>query len=64
MQTYINLCYCMYTMVRKDKMLTFDESKLNKYVKYCTQTGRVLSRTVEIAMDEYVRENPIQNKEI
>lgn len=47
--------------MRKDKKLTFDESKLKYYEEYCEKTGRVLSRVLEIAMDEYIRKNHIDD---
>jgi len=42
-------------MTRIKKTLSFDESKIKHYEMYCKNTGRVLSRIIEIAMDEHIR---------
>jgi len=45
-------------MVKSAKTIYVDIAKVMTWEEWCDKTGRVLSRVIELAMEEYIKNNP------
>ena len=44
-------------MAKSAKTIYVDIAKVMEWEEFCEKTGRVLSRTIELAMKEYIENN-------